>query len=509
MHLRMKIFSSAQIREIDDYTIRQEPVASVDLMERAALKLLEWYRRKFTRSRRILIFAGPGNNGGDGLALARLLEEERYEPELFYVHFSDTTSQDWKINRERLQKSTRVPFRIIDSAEQFPLTGPDDVIIDAIFGSGLSRPVTGLPSEVIRMINQSGRTVIAIDIPSGLMGEDNTSNDYDSIVRADYTLSFQFPKLSFLFRENEIFVGEWVVLPIGLSPGAIAAINTPWELVEKAHVASLLKKRRKFDHKGIYGHALLIGGSAGKMGALVLAARAALRTGAGLVSCHVPAGGNVIMQGSVPEAMVISDRESDYISGIDPTEAFDAFGIGPGMGTRKESGEALGRFLLSCRNPVVIDADALNLLSVNREWLDILPEKTILTPHPKEFERLAGRAASDFQRLEKQVEFSVRYKCVVVLKGAFTSVTDPPGNVWFNSSGNPGMATAGSGDVLTGMILSLLAQGYDTVNAALAGVCLHGLAGDVAAEKLSFEAIIASDIVESISGAYRRIREEI
>ncbi|HOF22382.1 MAG TPA: NAD(P)H-hydrate dehydratase, partial [Bacteroidales bacterium] len=251
------------------------------------------------------------------------------------------------------------------------------------------------------------------------------------------------------------------------------------------------------------------GGSAGKMGALVLAARAALRTGAGLVSCHVPAGGGVIMQCSVPEAMVISDRENDYISGIDPTEAFDAFGIGPGMGTRKESGEALGRFLLSCRNPVVIDADALNLLSVNKEYLDCLPEKTILTPHPKEFERLAGRAASDFQRLEKQVEFSVRYKCVVVLKGAFTSVTDSSGNVWFNSSGNPGMATAGSGDVLTGMILSLLAQGYDTVNAALAGVCLHGLAGDVAAEKLSFEAIIASDIVESISGAYRRIREEI
>ncbi|NLA49535.1 MAG: NAD(P)H-hydrate dehydratase [Bacteroidales bacterium] len=504
----MKIFSSAQIRDIDDYTVRHEPVASVDLMERAAMKLLEWYREGFSRSRRILIFAGPGNNGGDGLALARLLEEERYEPELFYVHFSDYNTENWKINRERLQKFTRVPFEVIDSAEQFPVTGSGDVIIDAIFGSGLTRPVTGLSSEIIRMINQSGRTVIAIDIPSGLMGEDNTSNDPDSIVRADYTLSFQFPKLSFLFRENEKYAGKWTVLPIGLDTRAIASTKTPWELTEKSQVASVIKTRNRFDHKGIYGHGLLVGGSRGKMGAVVLGARAALRTGAGLVSCHVPACGNMVLQNTVPEAMVISDSKDKYISGIASSAAFNAFGIGPGMGTRKESGDALGRFLFSCRKPVVIDADALNLLSLNRKWLDGLPEKTILTPHPKEFERLAGRAVSDFQRLERQVEFSVNYKCVVVLKGAFTSVSDPSGNVWFNSTGNPGMATAGSGDVLTGMILSLLAQGYDTVNAALAGVFLHGLAGDVAAEKVSFDALIASDIVDGISEAYRRIREE-
>ncbi|NLN30134.1 MAG: NAD(P)H-hydrate dehydratase [Bacteroidales bacterium] len=505
----MKIFNSAQIREIDDYTIKHEPVASVDLMERAAMKLLGWYRERFPRFRRILIFAGPGNNGGDGLALARLLEGQGYKPELYYVHFSDNTTPDWKINRERLQKLTRVPFTVIDLAEQFPATGSGDVIVDAIFGSGLSRPVTGLASEVIRMINQSGRTVIAVDIPSGLMGEDNLSNDHNSIVKADYTLSFQFPKLSFLFRENEIYTGEWFVLPIGLDARAVASIKTPWEFVEKSQVASVLKTRNRFDHKGIYGHGLLIGGSRGKMGAVVLAARAAMRTGAGLISCHVPAGGNIILQSTVPEAMVIPDREDNHISGIDLSEAFDAYGIGPGMGTGKESGEALGRFLLSCTRPVVIDADALNLLSLNRKWLDSLPEKTILTPHPKEFERLAGRTASGFQRLERQLEFSVTYKCVVVLKGAYTSVSDPSGNVWFNSTGNPGMATAGSGDVLTGMILSLLARGYDTVNAAVSGVFLHGLAGDVAAEKLSPDALVASDIVDGISEAYRRIRGEI
>jgi len=504
----MKIFRSEQIKQIDDLTIRNEPVASVDLMERAALKLFEWYVERFPRSRRIMIFAGPGNNGGDGLAVARMLAKDRYEPELFYIHFTETTSADWKINRERLEKETSVPFSVVETIEQFPRTGSDDIIIDAVFGSGLTRPATGLPAEIIQQINKTDCTIIAVDIPSGLSGEDNSSNDPESIIRADFTLSFQFPRLSFMFRENEIYTGIWTVLPIGLDQRAIFNTKTPFEFLEKTKIASLLKKRKKFDHKGDYGHGLLIGGSYGKMGAVLLGARAALRTGAGLISCHIPSCGNLVLQTAVPEAMVIHDNSEFYITDIGTADKFDAIGIGPGMGTMPESHKALHKFLGLYKKTLVIDADALNILSVNREWLSILPEKSILTPHPKEFERLAGKTDSGFARLEKQIEFSQKYNCIIVLKGAHTSVTAPSGEVWFNSTGNPGMATAGSGDVLTGMILSLLAQGYDPPEAAVTGVYLHGLAGDIAAERSCYESLIASDIIKSIPDAFRRIREQ-
>lgn len=504
----MKIFRSEQIRQIDDFTIRNEPVASVDLMERAASRLYEWYVERFPRSRRILVFTGPGNNGGDGLALARMLAKNRYKPEVFHLHFTESVSADYKINRERLKNETSVPFTVIESGKQFPGTGSDYIIIDAIFGTGLSRPVNGLPAEIITQINTSGCTVIAIDIPSGLNSEGDNLNNPDNIIKADFTLSFQFPKLAFMFRENEVYTGSWTVLPIGLDQTAIFNTKTPFEYLEKSKIASLLKKREKFDHKGDYGHALLIGGSFGMMGAIVLGARAALRTGTGLLSCHVPSCGNIVLQTSVPEAIVISDNSDRHITDNVLAEKFDAIGIGPGMGTLPESYNSVQNLLQACKKQLVIDADALNILSANKDWLSILPENCILTPHPGEFERLAGKSASGKVRLEKQIEFSQKYKCIVVLKGAHTSVTSPTGEVWFNSTGNPGMATAGSGDVLTGMILSLLAQKYDPADAAVTGVYLHGLAGDIAAERLCYESLIASDIIESIPHAFRRIREE-
>jgi hydroxyethylthiazole kinase-like uncharacterized protein yjeF len=505
----MKIFTSEQIKKIDEFTIKNEPVASVDLMERAAARLFEWYVSVFGRSARILVFTGPGNNGGDGLALSRMLAKDRYEPEVFYLRFSDVTSDDWKINRERLANETSVPFTAIDNIDQLPLIGMDDIIIDAIFGSGLSRPVEGLPADVIREINKSGSTVISIDIPSGLFGEDNSRNNPDSIVKADFTLSFQFPKLSFMFQESEQFTGKWIIFPIGLDGRAINNTNTPYIFPEKKDIAPLLRHRRKFDHKGNFGHALLAGGSYGKMGAVVLGARAALRTGTGLITCHVPVCGNLILQGSVPEAMVIHDNSERMITDAGNTDRFDAVGVGPGMGTEKASHKAIQELLINCRKPMVIDADALNILSLNKDWLKHLAEGSILTPHPKEFERLAGKTAGNYERLQRQIEFSEEHKCIIVLKGAYTSVTSPAGEVWFNSTGNPGMATAGCGDVLTGMILSLLAQGYDPADAAVTGVFLHGLAGDIAAEKSCYESLIASDIIAEIASAYNRIREAL
>jgi ADP-dependent NAD(P)H-hydrate dehydratase / NAD(P)H-hydrate epimerase len=504
----MKFFRSDQIKQIDEYTINEEPIASIDLMERAAGQVVRWYLQKFERSRRIFVFVGPGNNGGDGLVIARLLESNRYEPSVYYVNFTDETSSDWKTNLIRLKSETKVPFKYLTGTDQFPVISSADIIIDAIFGSGLTRQVKGLAGDVIKHINHTGATIISIDIPSGMFGDDNTKNDGASIVSADWTLSFHFPKLAFMFQENAEYLGEWIILPIGLSEKAIRNTISPYNFLGKNEVFPLLKIRNKFDHKGVFGHGLLFSGSLGKMGASVLGAGAALRTGIGLITCHIPSCGVTIVQSALPEAMVEPDRNEKFLSEIGNTDSYSAVGIGPGIGTEPESQKALYKLLEECKKPMVIDADGLNVLSLNKGWLSLIPEGTILTPHPKEFERLAGKTDNGFLRLNKQIEFSREYKCTVVLKGAHTSITTPAGDVFFNSTGNPGMATAGSGDVLTGIILSLLAQGYTPENAAVLGVYLHGLAGDIAAEELCYESIIASDIIKSLGKAFNKIRDK-
>jgi ADP-dependent NAD(P)H-hydrate dehydratase / NAD(P)H-hydrate epimerase len=502
----MKIFVSSQIKKIDEYTIEEEPVTSVALMERAAGQLLRWCLNKFERSRRIFIFVGPGNNGGDGLALARLLDTNRYEPRVYYIDFAKKTSDDWDKNHERLNSETKVVMNYLTSANQFPVINEQDIIIDAIFGSGLTRPTDGLASEVIKLINSVNAQVVSIDIPSGMFGEDNTNNNYECIVSADYTLSFQFPKLSFMFPENAKFLGEWVILPIGLSENAIRNNITPYIFLEKSMIALLLKGRNKFDHKGTFGHGLLFSGSYGKIGAAVLGAGAALRSGIGLITCHVPSCGVSVIQGALPEAMVQPDRNEKHLTEVTDTASYNAVGIGPGIGVEPETQRAVYKLMEECKKPMVIDADALNILSMNRERLSVIPEGSILTPHPKEFERLAGKTDNGYLRLQRQIEFSMEHKCILVLKGANTSVTTPEGMVFFNSTGNPGMATAGSGDVLTGIVLSLLAQGYSAVNAAITGVYIHGLAGDIAAEESCYESIIASDIIKSLPKAFNRLR---
>jgi NAD(P)H-hydrate epimerase len=503
----MKIFRCEQIREIDYYTIKHEPIASGDLMERAAGQLLSWYISRFERVHRVFVFVGPGNNGGDGLALARMLSLNRYPVEVHYIKFSDKTSADWGKNLLRLKEETYVNFSILDSLEKFPVISSGDIIIDAIFGSGLRRSVEGFPAEVIREINQVNCTRISIDMPSGLFGEDNGSNNYDNIIKADYTLSFQFPRLSFMFPENYSFTGEWFILPIGLDPNAIRKLQTQYSLPGKPDVLPLIRKRKRFDHKGKYGHGLLVSGSRGKLGAAVLGAKAALRSGIGLLTCHVPSSGSQVIHSSVPEAMVKNDPAIEFISDIGDTDLYSAIGAGPGLGLEEKTHKAIFQLLQNCKKPLVIDADALNILSLNKEWLSLLPAGTILTPHPKEFERLAGKTENGYARLCLQIEFSRKFNCIVVLKGAYTSITTNDGRVFFNSTGNPGMATAGSGDVLTGILLSLLAQGLSPENAAILGVFIHGLAGDIAAGEACYESLIASDIINCIGKAFNRIRE--
>ena len=502
----MKIFKSEQIKELDEFTIKNEPIPSIDLMERAAGQLLRWHLRTFDRSRRVVIFTGPGNNGGDGLSLARQLSENRFTTEVYNIKFTEKTSADWNINRERLEKQTSVPFRNIERADDFPILDQNDIAVDAIFGSGLARPVEGLAAEAIGKLNEKKCIIVSVDIPSGLFGEDNSRNNPETIVRADYTLSFQFPKLSFLFAENLKYVGEWIVLPIGLSRKAIATTETPFTFLESDFAASLLRRRNKFDHKGIFGHGLLVAGSYGKMGAALLGANAALRSGIGLVTCHIPSCGTDILQTYLPEAMLRADKSEKVISEIEPDDRFVAAGIGPGIGTDPVTQKAFHSFLLNRGKPLVIDADAINILGLNQKWLSVLPKDTILTPHIREFERIAGKTTDSFDRLERAINFASEYDCIILLKGAYSAVINSRGSVYFNSTGNPGMATAGSGDTLTGIILSFLSQGYTPENAAILAVYVHGLAGDIAAAKKGYEALIASDIINCLGEAFKRIR---
>jgi ADP-dependent NAD(P)H-hydrate dehydratase / NAD(P)H-hydrate epimerase len=503
----MKFFRSEQIREIDEITIKDEPISSVDLMERAARQLMHWYISHFERSDRVFIFTGPGNNGGDGLALARMLWTNRFSVEIFHLNFTEKTSDDWKKNLLRVKSETDIPLHSVSSEDQFPLISAGDVIIDAIFGSGLTRKVDGLSAAIIKRINNTKATVISVDIPSGMFGEDNSKNNYEAIVRADHTLSFQFPKLSFMFHENAPFVGELSILPIGLSRNAIDNLKSPFTYLEKSEISSILKKRNKFDHKGVFGHGILYAGSYGKMGAAILGATAALRSGIGLVTCHVPWSGVPVLQTAIPEAMAEPDPDEKHLSETGNTDIYDAVAFGPGIGTDPESQSSLHKLLVSNKKPIVIDADGLNILSMNKDWFFQLPAGAILTPHPKEFERTAGKSANSFERLNRQIEFSRTHNCIVILKGANTSISAPDGKVFFNSTGNPGMATAGSGDALTGILLSLLSQGYTPEDAAVLGVYLHGLAGDFAAEELSYESIIASDIIKYLSDAFKSLKD--
>jgi len=503
----MKILPIEKVREADAYTINNEPIASTGLMERAATSCFNWIKKRIDRQTPVKVFSGPGNNGGDGLVVARLLAGSGYQVEVYIVRFTNKDSGDFKVNLDRLKESELAPVKEIYEGDDLPGIEPDEVVIDAIFGSGLSRPVTGFTAGLIGHINRSGAIIISIDTPSGLFSDENSTRKGGAIIEADYTLTFQLPKYAFMFPENDRYVGRWIVRPIGLLEEYIAKADTMNFMVEKDDCRLMLKRRNKFDHKGKFGHALLISGSYGKMGAAVLSAEACLRTGAGLVTAHVPQTGYSIIQTALPECMVNIDHHEHRFSEVPDLTPYNAIGCGPGLGTGTETQNALKLLIQNTSVPLVFDADAINILAQNKTWLAFVPENSIFTPHPKEFERLAGKSPDNFERNKLQREFSVRHKVYVVLKGAHTCITTPQGKSFFNSTGNPGMATGGSGDVLTGIILGLLAQGYSSFEAAVLGVYLHGMAGDIAAKQKSMEAMIAGDITRFLGKAMKKLHK--
>ena len=495
----MKIPDIKTARLADAYTIENEPISSVDLMERAATQAYFWLMRNLkSKEVSIKIFCGMGNNGGDGLVLARLLATQDIYAQVFILHVSENFSHDCEVNYERLKAIPEVPMYGIFSKDDFPKIDDNDIIIDALFGSGLNRPLDGVAAEMVRHLNDNHAIRIAIDIASGLNG-DLIGNPSNPIIHADYTLSMQFPKMAFLYPENEPFVGKWEVLDIKIHPDFIENLETSNFYTTADVIKPLLHKRGKHSHKGTYGHALLIAGSTGMTGAALLASESCLRSGVGLLTTHLPKSAMLPLQIYLPEAMISPDKSDNCFSELPDLQPYNAIGVGPGLGKDSETVTALKLLIQNAQVPVVLDADALNIISENKTWLSFLPERTIITPHPKEFERLFGKTDNSAQRIELQREMSVKHNIIIVLKGANTSITFPNGSCFFNSTGNPGMATAGSGDVLTGIILSLLAQRYTPEEAAIIGVFMHGRAGDAAAAKLGMESMIAGDITKHLN----------
>ena len=504
----MKIFTSTQIHELDRYTIENEPIPSLDLMERAAKALTQAITEMYSVATPVVVFAGPGNNGGDALAVARLMADKNYQVSVYLFNINGNLSPDCAANKQRLQENKRIR-QFIEVIEEFnpPALEANMLVIDGLFGSGLNKPLAGGFASLVKYINSSPAQVVAIDIPSGLMTEDNTYNVRANIIRADHTLTLQQVKLSFLFPENQQFVGNLRVLDIRLSKEGMKKLESQYTMVEENDVRQLMLPRSPYAHKGQMGNALLIAGSYGMAGAAILAARACMRAGVGKVTVNSPKRNLPLLQVAVPEAIVQNSLEETYFAEAVDTEDFNALGIGPGLGQSEQTAIAMIAQLRRTQCPIVVDADALNILANHRAWLQQLPQDIIMTPHPKELDRLEGHSADSYERLTKASNLAERLKGYIVLKGHHTAICCPGGHILFNSTGNAGMATAGSGDVLTGIITGLLARGYKPQGACVVGVYLHGLAGDIAAHDLGEESLTASDIINCLPRAFKRLKE--
>lgn len=496
----MKILSAKQIKEADKLTIDKQGISSTELMERAATMVFEEIHKRLQGAPiPVKIFCGIGNNGGDGLVVGRQLIEAGYNVTIYIVNYSDQRSQDFLVNYDRVKNRTKNWPVLLKPDTEFPEIKYGDFVVDAIFGVGLNRPLPSWVAGLVKHINASGAFVLAIDMPSGLMA-DAAVDDLESVIKASYTISFQVPKLAFYLPDTAPFVGDLQILDIGLDSEFIEQAKPVAELIAKSEARALYTPRKRFSHKGTYGHTLIIGGSYGKIGSVCLTSTAALRAGAGLVTIFAPKCGYEILQTALPEAMVITDPHMEILTHIEFDLEPDVIGFGVGVGTKEETIEAFEQLLRKNRKPMVIDADGLNILSKKKELLELIPEGSVLTPHPKELERLIGEWKDDFEKLEKVKSFTKRYPVIVLVKGTHTIIVTP-NDLFINTTGNPGMATAGSGDVLTGVISALIGQGYEPLRAAVLGAYLHGKAGDLAAEKYSYEGVVAGDIAKNTGAA--------
>lgn len=513
----MKIFNVSQINKIDSYTVTNDCIESIDLMERASIKLSEVFVKRFSLSESIIIFAGVGNNGGDALALARILTTKGYNNITTYILSGKRRSKDNQVNLERLCSIKRSAIHYISSADDLPKIEIDNIVVDGLLGSGLNRGVEGLLSSLISHINRSGAYILSIDIPSGLFADTISGKECtSSVIESNLVATFQTPKLSFMFGESAPYVKEYTICDIGLNADYMESLNTPYSYITESDIKSIISKTEnialngsRFDHKGTYGHALIIAGKYGMMGACILASKACLRGGVGVLTAHIPNSCCSTMQISIPEVVVELDSSDSCLTDRDlDLTRYSAVGIGPGIGTLPDTAEALKALLETYNGPLIMDADAINIVSNNPQLISLIPPNTIITPHPKEFDRLVKALGIDvvsnytvqspYIRFKQQIELSIKYSIIVILKGANSSISMPNGTISFNSSGNRAMATAGSGDVLTGVILALLAQGVAPSYAATVGVWLHGSAGDIYVNRHQSYSLIASDLIDML-----------
>lgn len=502
----MKILSAEQNRLMDTYTILNEPISSMDLMERAASACAQWILRNAQVDQPILVYCGSGNNGGDGLAITRILSENKIDCKAILLNSKDKLSADNQSNLNRLIEKHPGRIQIISNNNTVPPPPKESIVVDAIFGTGFKGVATGIESEAIRKINTSGCVVIAIDLPSGMASNEATQTSINNVVKSNHTLTFQYLKPCLVMPENLELIGQVHVLDIGLDARGLGQFESEMELVSIDLISNIIKDRPSSGHKGEFGHATIMAGGTGKAGAGVLAAKSCLRSGCGLITMIVPQSENLVFQSSVPEAMTICYVENNTSIAI-PTKT-TALAAGPGIGTNLTAKETLHHLIEIWDKPLVADADALNLLSESPNLLNRLPKGTLLTPHVGEFERLIKKSTqNDFERLEEQKALSKKLNCIILLKGAFTKITTPEGRIWVNPTGNAGMAKGGSGDVLTGLIAGLAARGYSLEEAAILGAYLHGLAGDLCAKKLGMEAMHASDIIEAIPQAWQQVND--
>jgi len=497
----MKLFSKEQIYAGDKLTAERQNISSTELMERAGTQIFNWMHRRMQGAQvPIHVFCGIGNNGGDGLVLARHLITHGYNVHTYVINYSDKRSKDFLINYDRIKNTTKKWPTLLKCTEDFPEIHQNDIIVDAVFGIGLNRPVDDWVKKLFQHFRATKAFTMSVDIPSGLY-TDKPVEDPDAVVYAGFTLSFASPKLVFFLPETAKYTVQWEILDIGLDPEFLYTTATEAQLIGKHEVLPNYMPRDKFSHKGTFGHALIIGGSYGKIGAVTLAGRAALAAGAGLVSAYVPKCGYMPLQASFPEAMVITDSDEEKITTIDFDITPTVVGFGIGVGTDAKTVSAFEAFLKTNKAPLVIDADGLNILAKKKALLKLLPELSILTPHPKELERLVGSWKDDFEKLKKAKAFAKKHKVILVLKGANT-ITIFNEQLFVNTTGNPGLATAGSGDVLTGVVTGLIAQGYHSSVAAIFGVYLHGKSADIAVQDFGYQSLIASHVIEYLGEAY-------
>lgn len=503
------VLGAAAIREADAWTIRHEPISPLDLMERAGAACTVRMRARLAEAGDppVLVVAGMGNNGGDGLVIARQLAEQGIRTQVLRIQHRGAPSPENAVNWQRLRASGIQVGEVADSGELPHALDHATWIVDALFGTGLNAPLDGLAADAVRWMNRCGRPVVAIDLPSGMPADPDARFIGAPVVEARHTLTLGVPKLSLLLPEHGEAAGTWELVPIGLDAAFIARSATRYRIAEEADAARLMPARPRFGHKGRFGHALIIAGQAGSMGAALLATRACSRSGAGLVTAHVPSAGRDVMQVSVPETLCSTDPATERITMVPPLDRFSAVGCGPGIGTHADTAAALRALIASWNGPLVLDADALNILAQDRDAMVLPGSRCVLTPHPKEFDRLAGRAfATGHERLQHATALAVRWGCHFVLKGAFSAICAPDGTVVFNPTGNAGMAKGGSGDALTGIIAGLLAQGRSPLDACLLGTYAHGLAGDIAAKRVGMDGMTAVDLVDALPAAWARLR---